>query len=161
MANVQFYATNPTTPGASFGPGKGSFSVWSAAGSAFTPAQVGTINGKTYPYYAQSTDGSQWEQGSGVYNSGILTRATITWTSDEDALPVNFSSLCLVSMFPAIGGFPTTGVFTVATLPSASGNQSVRAMVTDATVTTFASVVVGGGSNIVPVFCDGTSWRIG
>jgi hypothetical protein len=48
---------------------------------------------------------------------------------------------------------------TVAKLPT--GSQGMRGIVTDATVTTFASVVVGGGANIVPVFHDGTSWRIG
>jgi len=49
---------------------------------------------------------------------------------------------------------------TVATLP-AIGNVGARDFVTDATATTFASVVVGGGSNRVPVFDDGTNWRIG
>ncbi len=60
-------------------------------------------------------------------------------------------------------GFPlTVGVSTVAGLPTvASAGQGARRMVTDATVTTFASVVAGGGSNIVPVFCDGSAWRIG
>lgn len=60
-------------------------------------------------------------------------------------------------------GFPTTvGVSTVSGLPAvASAGQGARRMVTDATVTTFASVVAGGGTNIVPVYCDGTNWRIG
>ena len=33
--------------------------------------------------------------------------------------------------------------------------------VTDATSTTFASVVAGGGANVVPVYADGVVWRIG
>lgn len=49
---------------------------------------------------------------------------------------------------------------TVATLPPA-GNAGARNFVTDATVTTFASVVVGGGANKVPVYDDGSAWRIG
>ena len=49
----------------------------------------------------------------------------------------------------------------VGSLPSASGRQGVRGLVTDATATTFRSVVAGGGANIVPVFSDGTDWRIG
>lgn len=49
--------------------------------------------------------------------------------------------------------------YTVATLP-ASGAYS-RAFVTDANATTFGSVVAGGGANKVPVFHDGTDWRIG
>ncbi len=56
----------------------------------------------------------------------------------------------------------TVGVSTVSGLPAAAtAGQGARRMVTDATVTTFASVVAGGGSNILPVFCDGTNWRIG
>ena len=55
---------------------------------------------------------------------------------------------------------PAKVVYTVATLP-ASPAQGDVAMVTDATATTFHSVVAGTGSNIVPVFNDGTNWRIG
>jgi len=50
--------------------------------------------------------------------------------------------------------------YTVATLP-ASPVKGWTAMVTDANATTFASTVVGGGSNNVPVYYDGTNWRIG
>lgn len=53
-------------------------------------------------------------------------------------------------------------VYTVATLPSpASAYTYCRAFVSDANATTFNSVVAGGGANRVPVFCDGTNWRIG
>jgi hypothetical protein len=51
--------------------------------------------------------------------------------------------------------------FTVATLPTAVGKTGVRYMVTDATATTFMSTVAGGGANIVPVFSNGTVWKIG
>jgi hypothetical protein len=54
--------------------------------------------------------------------------------------------------------------YTVATLPSASGTTAgagARAFVTDANATTFASIVAGGGANGVPVYSDGTNWRIG
>lgn len=55
-----------------------------------------------------------------------------------------------------------TGVFTVATLPTgALAVKGARAFVSDANATTFNSVVVGGGANNVPVFHDGTTWRIG
>lgn len=51
---------------------------------------------------------------------------------------------------------------TVAMLPAASaGLTGYRAFVTDANATTFASIVAGGGSNGVPVYCDGANWRIG
>jgi hypothetical protein len=37
----------------------------------------------------------------------------------------------------------------------------LRAFVTDATATTFASNVAGGSTNGVPVYADGTHWKIG
>jgi hypothetical protein len=55
-----------------------------------------------------------------------------------------------------------TGSTTVASLASAATvGTGARAFVTDATASTFASVVAGGGSNRVPVYSDGTDWRIG
>ncbi len=53
-------------------------------------------------------------------------------------------------------------VFTVSTLPSATSvGAGIRSFVSDATATTFASIVVGGGSNTVPIYCDGSNWLIG
>ena len=50
----------------------------------------------------------------------------------------------------------------VANLPSASSaGAGARGFVTNATSSTFYSVVAGGGSIGVPVFSDGTNWRIG
>lgn len=49
----------------------------------------------------------------------------------------------------------------VASLPSAATYQNGRLYVTDANATTFASIVAGGGANYVPVYSDGTNWRIG
>lgn len=49
--------------------------------------------------------------------------------------------------------------YTVATLPTV-GTAGRRAYVTDANATTFASTVAGGGSNVVPVFDNGTNWII-
>lgn len=48
----------------------------------------------------------------------------------------------------------------VAALP-VSPPSGARAMVNDATVTTFASIVVGLGANVVPVYWDNAAWRIG
>lgn len=55
-----------------------------------------------------------------------------------------------------------TPALTVATLPSAStAGMGSRAFVSDASATTFASIVASGGSNKVPVYSDGTNWLIG
>lgn len=54
------------------------------------------------------------------------------------------------------------GVTTVSGLPSAATvGAGTRAFVTDANATTFASTVAGGGANNVPVYSDGTNWKIG
>jgi hypothetical protein len=50
---------------------------------------------------------------------------------------------------------------TVAQLPTDWPKDGMRGFVTDATANTFSSVVAGGGSYHVPVYYDGSSWRIG
>jgi Repeat of unknown function (DUF5907) len=50
---------------------------------------------------------------------------------------------------------------TVSGLPGAAYQKGARFYVTDATATTFWSIVAGGGANVVPVTSDGTNWRIG
>jgi hypothetical protein len=60
------------------------------------------------------------------------------------------------------GILPALTVYTVATLPSAvTSGVGARAFVSDATATTFASTVAGGGANKVPVYSDGTNWKVG
>ncbi len=55
-------------------------------------------------------------------------------------------------------GTVKAGGYTVATLPTPT--VGMRCHVTDANSTTFYSAVAGGGSNIVPVFYNGTNWVI-
>jgi len=51
---------------------------------------------------------------------------------------------------------------TVAQLPDATiTGQGAYAFVSDSSVTTFNTIVAGGGTDAVPVFCDGTNWRVG
>jgi len=49
----------------------------------------------------------------------------------------------------------------VGSLPAAAANPGVRFMVTNATATTFWTIVAAGGANVVPVTSDGAVWRIG
>jgi hypothetical protein len=58
-------------------------------------------------------------------------------------------------------GYIKTLVTDRANLAGAGANQGLRAMINDANTATFNAVVGGGGSNIVPVFSDGTDWRVG
>jgi hypothetical protein len=56
---------------------------------------------------------------------------------------------------------PTT-VYTVATLPSAATSGSgARAFVSNALAPAFGATVVGGGAVAVPVYSDGTNWKVG
>jgi hypothetical protein len=58
--------------------------------------------------------------------------------------------------------FCLSGVYTVATLPGASVlGVGARAFVLDSSVTTFGTTVAGGGSGKVPVYSDGTDWKVG
>lgn len=106
-----------------------------------------TLHGSTSTYF--NVAGSSIAQ---VYSGGIrpqtdnastLGTASQRWT-EVQALRVR-----------------THGV-TVAGLPAAAtAGAGARAFVTDANATTFASIVAGGGANGVPVYSDGTNWRIG
>lgn len=65
----------------------------------------------------------------------------------------------------ATSSWQKTTPVTVATLvAAATAGAGARHAVTDANATLTAgigAVVAGGGANTVPVFCDGTNWRIG
>jgi hypothetical protein len=54
----------------------------------------------------------------------------------------------------------STAVYKVADLPSAT-TAGQRTFVSDSNTTTFNATVVGGGSNTVPVFSNGTNWKVG
>ena len=88
--------------------------------------------------------------------SGVLSlkESTAKITSTTANLNIDSTSQ-IVALKPII--FP---VYTVATLPSASVAYQ-RVFVSDANATTFYSIVASGGANKVPVFSDGTNWRIG
>jgi hypothetical protein len=50
----------------------------------------------------------------------------------------------------------------VADLPSAvTAGVGARSFVTNSSVSTFGSTVAGGGSTKVPVYSDGTNWKVG
>lgn len=78
----------------------------------------------------------------------------------DQATPIMASWLNAVNSAVYGGKPPTT--YLVAALPSAvTSGAGATLFVTDATATTFASTVAGGGSNKVPVYSDGTNWLIG
>jgi hypothetical protein len=61
-----------------------------------------------------------------------------------------------------LGQLAATTNFLVADLPSAADSGSgARAFVSNAASPTFGATVVGGGSVKVPVYSDGTNWKVG
>ena len=57
---------------------------------------------------------------------------------------------------------PALTNYTVATLPSAvTSGKGARSFVTDALAPTFGTTVVNGGAVAVPVYSDGTNWKVG
>ena len=85
-------------------------------------------------------------------NSTLYTVASLTATMTPAS--------ATLSLNPSGGSVTLGPVYTVATLPTV-GTKGQRAFVSDANATTFQTIVAGGGANNVPVFDDGTNWRIG
>ena len=57
---------------------------------------------------------------------------------------------------------PALTNYTVTTLPSAvTSGKGARSFVTDALAPTFGATVVTGGAVAVPVYSDGTNWKVG
>ena len=68
----------------------------------------------------------------------------------------------LTTQLMASGVVPPLTNYTVATLPSAvTSGKGARSFVTDALGPTFGATVVTGGAVAVPVYSDGTNWRVG
>jgi hypothetical protein len=76
--------------------------------------------------------------------AGSLVKVTGT---DKDALELNF----ITTLATTYSNLPVTP-YRVA---------GSRAIITNANTTTFNSLVSGGGSNVIPIFYDGTNWRVG
>jgi len=97
-----------------------------------------------------------------VVNNGTISNCAIS-TGQINNVPIGATT-------PNTGVFTTleatsyskTDATTVASLPAAAtAGKGARSFVTDATATTFLSVVVGGGTNNVPVVSDAINWLIG
>jgi hypothetical protein len=80
-----------------------------------------------------------------------------------NALRLYFNRLdALTTQLMASGVVPPLINYTVATLPSAvTSGKGARAFVTDALGPTFGATVVTVGAIAVPVYSDGTNWKVG
>lgn len=97
--------------------------------------------------------------------SGITDRWSISDSGHIKPITTNTYDIGSTSLLVRriyVAGYTFQTPKTVASLTAAAtAGAGARDFVSDATATTFASVVAGGGANNVPVYCDGTNWRIG
>jgi hypothetical protein len=160
------------------------FSIAKSGGSAF--AQQVTYGGTVglLQYTAGGTSASPSAVASGVTlgqlavfgytgsafaeSANLSLTASQNWTSSAQGtgfgviLTKNNTTAQYLAFQVQNNGTILTTSSTVANLPSASASlAAARYFVSDATTTTFGSVVAGGGTNPVPVYSDGTNWRIG
>lgn len=74
-----------------------------------SPAAAGVVNGATYSYRAESADLTQWEIGTGTYNTstGVLTRGAVLFNSAGTTAKINFSAapqVAIVSLKEDLAG---------------------------------------------------------
>jgi len=100
---------------------------------------------------------------------------TVTQVSGGDQLPLFLPSqgdarrcsiTTLIQFIEAnFNGVVAQTVQTIPTtyvqLPNPVGIAGTRAFITDGSTATFNATVAGGGANIVPIFSDGTNWKVG
>lgn len=105
-------------------------------------------------------------------NSAVALKVTGSHTTGVDLSGATISGNAFISPNFLVTGtgivlasFFQTFALTVGTLPTCnSGARGVHTYVTDATAALTAgigTIVAAVGANVVPVFCDGTNWRIG
>lgn len=100
----------------------------------------------------------------GLHGDGTLSAAGVLTVTKTNGTPFGFfaTNTDAGGLTGTLSQAKVTNLST-AVLVSALGPPTAgqRRFVSDATVTTFASVVVGGGTNFVPVFGNGAAWCIG
>lgn len=79
------------------------FVVASATAGHLTPETASVTDGKVYEYYAITNDGLVWESGKGPYTiaTHTIARTTISSTSNDDDVKVNFPTAPIVCVLPS------------------------------------------------------------
>ena len=177
---VSFAATANAVAGANV---SGTVALATTSGTVSTAAQpnitsTGTLTSLTVTGALGVTTGIITGDGGGISNvvaaniSGTVNTAVLAQEVINSAQP-NIGSVGTLSTLLVSGNITgqsyisaTTAIQTtpvvVASLPAAAtAGAGARAFVSDANDTAFNAVVAGAGANNLPVFSDGTDWRIG
>jgi len=129
-----------------------------AAGGTVGSIAIKGWNGSGYAFAGGL--GSSWDAGANTANDAPLS--SVALISGGGGSTFNYAIFDSSGKFTA-NLFKTT-VYSVAGTPlpnAATAGVGARAFVSDATLSTFASPYTGGGAQKVPVYSDGTVWRIG
>ena len=129
-------------------------------------------NNTAFGYYAGYGNSSANANTTGTNNTYIGYQTVGSGVANTNEMVIGYQAIGLGSNTTVIGNTSTTltqtyGVtkstnYTVATLPSAStSGVGARAFVTDALAPAFGSTVVTGGAVAVPVYSDGSNWKVG
>ncbi len=136
----------------------------SVFGSAITTGTIGIGNtaGTGIITVGQSTVSQTTNIQAGATASGS-TKTIALGTSGLAGSTTNISiGSTTGTSITTINGIKKQQNYTVATLPSAStSGVGARSFVTDALAPNFNVTVVTGGAVAVPVFSDGTNWKVG
>jgi hypothetical protein len=139
QANIALSVSNPAQPNIT---SVGTLASLTVTGN----ANIGNI-GATQGVFTSISGSLVSASQPNVTSLGTLTSLTVTGN-----VGANYTISSVSKTTPVV----------VASLPAAAtAGAGARAFVTDATSTTFNAAVVGGGSNNMPVFSNGTGWFIG
>lgn len=108
----------------------------------------------------EATQKFGWRLGSGANDAVVTYPEVLAYKSGGGESYIQSTDFSLT-----LRTLSQVAPLTVATLPAAASTLiGARAVVTDSNAALTAgigAVVAGGGANKVPVFCDGSNWRIG
>lgn len=138
------------------------------AGSGGLQFSVGSIDSRDLTLIRDATDTLAQRRATNaqtfrVYNTftNVTTnheRLAITWSSNVAYIQTEKGSTT-GTLRPLVVNH---GAVAFSALPTPSASiEGARAYITDSDVTTFGANVAGGGANKMPVWCDGTNWKVG
>ena len=167
---VSFAATANAVAGANV---SGTVALATTSGTVSTAAQpnitsTGTLTSLTVTGALGVTTGIITGDGGGISNivaaniSGTVNTAVLAQEVINSAQP-NIGSVGTLSTLLVSGNITGQSYISATTsLPAAAtAGSGARAFVSDANDTAFNAIVAGSGANNLPVFSDGTDWRIG
>ena len=103
-----------------------------------------------------------WMSNNTIYTGIGMNVSTMGYGANTSSRVLSFNVDGTLAFDVDTNGIFKTKSNTVSSLPAASiGSRGSRSFVTDANNNIFNNIVYPGGANAVPVYCDGSYWRIG